>query len=54
MPRKQEGKELKPKYWLAEMFSPLCSRMFLRVKAEQEVVDEEAHRELTLSEAFQI
>lgn len=36
------------------MLSPLCCRVFLRAKTEQEVVDEETYRELTFSEAFQI
>lgn len=50
---KRKEKKQKLKYCLAVMPSPWCYRVFLRVKTEQEVVDEEAHRKLTLSETFQ-
>lgn len=50
---KRKEKKQKLKYCLAVMLSPWCYRVFLRVKTEQEVVDEEAHRELTLAETFQ-
>lgn len=50
---KKKEKKQKLKYCLAVMLSPWCYRVFLRVKTEQEVVDEEAHRELTLAEIFQ-
>lgn len=51
---KRRERKLKLKCCLAVMLSPLCCRVFLRAKTEQEVVDEETYRELTFSEAFQI
>lgn len=53
MSRKKEGKETKAQILFSKCFLLCGYRVFLRVKTEQEVVDEEAHRELTLSEAFQ-